>query len=520
MRDPAADLARAATAVAAHAKANGEAGEGWLEPVPLFADHVVPLPYPLDVLPPVMRNAVVAYQRFGQQPVAMVASSALASASLASQGLADVDRDGNLAGPSSLAFLIVGESGERKTACDRRMARAIRRWQAEKRSAMLADINATQTRYAAWEARRDGILGCVKRLSGSTEAKGEVKRRTLEADLARLDAERPHPLIEPELFQEDVTPEALAVGLARGWPSSSLWSDEGGLVVGSHAMSEDSALRFVTLINRLWDGGRFSRRRTARDSVTIEGRRLTVSIMMQPIVMARLIAAGDGVTRGTGTLARFLVSWPGTTIGTRAYRTGNTEAAELTCFDDRLSDLLALPLPIIDSPTMALAPQALRLAPAAFNLWRQFHDDVERELSAGGEYADLRDFGAKAAEQAARLACVIHVFEHGPNGAIGFDAMEAGAKLAVWYLHEARRMLGLVGRSSDLADAQALLHWLLEQPCPPTFGDVLRLGPYALRDRRRRDRAFAKLVEHELAREERDGKAARIAVNPALGRTL
>jgi hypothetical protein len=283
-------------------------------------------------------------------------------------------------------------------------------------------------------------------------------------------------------------------------------------------MGEDSALRYLALLNRLWDGNTFARRRTTRESVAIEGRRFTCSLMMQPLVMGRLLATGSGIARGIGSLARFLVCWPESTMGTRAYRPGDVEAPEIRAYDARLGELLAMPLPVVEgSATMELDPPKLRLDAAAFQVWREFHDDIERELAQRGEYAELRDFAAKAAEQAARLACVLHVFEHGPVGSIGVAHLEAGARLAAWHLHEARRVLGLVGQSGEAADATVLLDWLREQPEPPTAGDVLRLGPYRVRDKARRDQALAKLEEHQLARVERAGKATRVVLNPALG---
>jgi putative DNA primase/helicase len=204
-------------------------------------------------------------------------------------------------------------------------------------------------------------------------------------------------------------------------------------------------------------------------------------------------------------------------MGQRLYRPGDVEAPELTAFDARLTELLTTELPMADERTMALAPPTLRLDDAAFGVWRMFHDQVERELAAGGEYAEVRDFAAKGAEQAARLACVLHLFEHGPGGTIGAGCMEAGARVAAWHLHEARRVLGLVGHSGDLADAAVLLEWLREQPRPPTAGDILRLGPYRLRDKGRRDRALAKLAEHQLVGELKVGKATHIVLNPAIG---
>lgn len=494
----------------------GADGSDWPEPLALVAGHIASQPYPIEALPPPMRVAVEVYQRFGQQPMALVASSALACASLACQGLADVGRDRSLTGPSSLNFLIVGMSGERKTACDRRFSRALWKWQSDRRKEMAPAIGIAKSRLDAWTSRRDGMLSQIKKLSTSTKTSDENDRDALERELEQHDANKPHVPVAPDLFSEDASPEALAVSLAKGHPSSSLWSDEGGLVIGSHAMSEDASLRFLAMLNRLWDARPFERKRTTRESVVVEGRRLTVSLMVQPVVAAKLVAVGDGIARGTGNLARFLFAWPSSTMGARAYREGDDQHPTLVAWDTRLADLLRLPLPIEDEETMVLQPPVLRLVPAAFDIWRQLHDDVERELRAQGEFRDLCDFGAKTAEQAARIACVLHVFEYGPMGDIGADAMQSGAVLALWHLSEARRALSLVGHSGELADAQALLDWLMEQPTPPTAGDVLRLGPYALRDKARRDKALTKLVEHGLAREQREGKATRLALNPSL----
>jgi hypothetical protein len=79
----------------AYVGASGTASSGWPDPVPLFAEHEKPAPYPVDALPAAIRPAVESYQAFGQQPIEMVACSALAAASLACQGLANADRDGS-----------------------------------------------------------------------------------------------------------------------------------------------------------------------------------------------------------------------------------------------------------------------------------------------------------------------------------------------------------------------------------------------------------------------------------------
>jgi hypothetical protein len=489
-----------------------EAGDDWPDIVPLYVDDDRPAPYPLDALPPTMRAAVADYQRFGQQPVELVACSALAAVSLAAQGLADVSRDGNLTGPCSLSIITVAASGERKTAADKRMRRALSRWEDDKRSEMQPAIAAAERRLAIWEAERDGMLAKLKRLAGSTKADDRDDAEAIKADLVQHDFDRPKIPQPPRLFYEDATPERLASALAKGWPSASLWSDEGGLVIGSHAMSEDVALRFLALLNRLWDGNRFDRDRETRGCISIRGRRFTASLMMQPGALAKLTAAGGGVARAIGALARYLVAWPTSTVGTRLYREGNTDSPALTAFDARLRDLLDHALPLNDQGE--LQPPVLRLSREAFEVWRELHDTVEHELSARGEFGELPDFGAKLAEQAARVAGVLHLFVYGPEGEIGPETMNAGARLALWHLIEARRVLGLVGHNGETADAETLLGWLREQSESPTVRTAQQFGPSALRKRERLDPGIAKLTEHGLARVEQRGRAQVIALNP------
>lgn len=90
----------------------------WPFPTPLSATLASEMPYPINALPGVINQAVAAYQQYGQQPLPLVACSALANISLACQSLANVARDRYLTSPVSLFFLSVAASGERKSAAD------------------------------------------------------------------------------------------------------------------------------------------------------------------------------------------------------------------------------------------------------------------------------------------------------------------------------------------------------------------------------------------------------------------
>jgi hypothetical protein len=463
------------------------------DPEPLIAPDEEPRPYPLNALPPIMRAAVSAYRSFGQQPIPLVASSALSVAALATQGLSNVGRDNYLIGPISLDVIIVAGSGERKTSVDRRMRQSAQRWQQEFRNRHVAEVAEADSRVAAWQAEREGILSKIKSVSGAKPKSG-LSIAELKTVLAQLEANKPQRAIMPTLFYEDVTPEALAQEIATGWPSAALWSDESALVVGSHGMSDDSALRYFGLLNRFWDGNSFERFRTTAKSFTITGRRLTCSLMMQHVVLCRLIGAAGGAARGVGFLARFLLAWPHSTMGTRQYREADLGAPALVSWDAKIEQLMSLPLPA-DAKTMALDPPTIFLSDRARACWIEFHNDVEHELGRTGQFGEVADFAAKAAENAARIAGIFWNLERGPSGSINAETMEAAAAVASWHLHEARRIIGATKVPQAVADAVLLIEWMQK---PGSGGksrwqvsprDILHDGPLALRDKSRRDSA-------------------------------
>ena len=292
--------------------------EAWPDPEPLFEPTEAERAYPLDALPPIAAKAVAQYRTYGQQPLSLVGCSALATVSLAAQALADVARDRHLIGPTSLYLLSVAVSGERKTSADRTFNRPIRDWVRERLEALAPDVKGTRARIAAWRAERDGVLNKIKKAAGDENKAADLER--LKQSLAKLEAEPLREIILPELFHEDTNAPCLAVNLAEGWPSASIWSDESGLVVGGNGMNDDNLMGFIALLNRLWDGNDFTRSRLVAKSARIRGRRLTVNLMMQPVVLLRLLDARAGASRGMGWIARNLLAWPTSTIGSRPYR--------------------------------------------------------------------------------------------------------------------------------------------------------------------------------------------------------
>ena len=511
--------ARSAGGMAQHreaenAPAGDSEGNGWPDPHPL-AVTLEPEPYPLDALPDTIRAAVEEVAGFVKAPIAMVASSALAALSLASQAHADVSRDEILVGPTSLFMLTIAESGERKTQADKMFVRPIQDYQDAQAEAAKPLLKNHRAALGAWEAKRNGVKDQIRQL-----AKNNKPTASMESNLRDLEHDKPEAPRVPKLIREDATPEGLAKKLQQDWPSAGVVSNEAGIVFGAHGMGKDSVMRNLALLNKLWDGGRYqSDRGDEERSRDVRGARLTMGLMIQETTLRAFFAQSNGLARGTGFLARFLVAWPDSTMGTRFYTPPVSGSPALSEFNQRITDRLNQPVPIDDDGI--LTPPMFPLTPAAKTAWKDYHDEIEIKLSSGGELYDVRDVASKSADNAARLAGLFQYFESA-GGAIGEEAFEGASRIAAWHLAESRRFFGELALPVELADAGRLDTWLVayckrERTHLVGKNHARRHGP--LRDGSALDAAIRELASLDRVRLVKDGKRLTIHVNPALALT-
>lgn len=493
-----------------NAPAGDSESSGWPDPHPLAA-KVDPEPYPLDALPLPIRAAVEEVASFVKAPVPMVASSALAALSLAIQAHADAKRAEKLYGPVGLFLLTIADSGERKSTCDGFFTKPIRDYeeaQAEAAKPILKDHKAA---IEAWEAKRGGVKEKIRQL-----AKDNKPTAGMESALRDLEHDKPEPPRIPRLLYADATPEALAYGLAKQWPSGGVVSAEAGIVFGSHGMGKDSVMRNLGLLNQLWDGTSLTIDRRSTESFTVRGARLTVALQVQEPTLREFFTRSGALARGTGFLARFLVAWPESTQGQRPFTDPPANWPHLAAFHRRIAAILDQPAPIDEDG--ALTPPMLPLTPEAKAAWVEYHNAIESELASGGELYDVRDVASKSADNAARLAALFQMFE-GAGGAIGADAFEGASRITAWHLNEARRFFGELALPAELADAARLDSWLIEHCRKGRThfvgkNHVRQHGP--MRDGGRLDMAIRELAELDRLRLVKDDKRLTIQVNPGL----
>jgi putative DNA primase/helicase len=497
---------------AAEIPAMGTENDTWPELQDLNS-RLDPHDYPVQALPDAVRCAVQEVADFVKAPIPLIATSALAALSLAIQAHVDVERAPKLSGPTGLLLLAIADSGERKSTCDGFFTKPIRDYELQQQVVAKPVLAAYKSDHDAWEAKRNGLRDKIKALSKSGQPTA-----TKEQELRTLDRSEPKAPRVPRLIYGDATPEALTYALAKHWPSAGVISSEAGSVFGGHGMGSDSVMRNLAALNQLWDGAVLPVERRSSESFTVRGARLTMALQVQEATLRAFFANTKGLARGTGFLARLLVSWPASTQGTRKFKEAPANWPALATFHTRLTAILNSPVAIdFDG---ALTPAMLKLSPDAKVRWVAFHNAIEAQLSSGGELHDVRDVASKTADNAARLAALFHTF-NGSIGPIDLDAMESGCAIAAWHLWEARRFLGELAMPAELANPMRLEAWLLDY-CKrnhtdrvPTR-DIQQYGPGGLRDKATCTPALNELVELGRARIVMDGRKKLVQINPAL----
>jgi hypothetical protein len=464
----------------------------WPYPIPLTPILDPEILYPVDALPSLLKKAIVTYQHYGQQPIALIASSALANISLACQSLANVARDRYLVSPVSLYFIQVASSGERKSNVDNVFSKSAREWESSIREKLAPKINTALTLHNAWQMEQDGLLTQIKRAMISGKNTDLLKEN-----------------LYPTLYFEDATHEALAQHLANGWPSASLWSDEAGIIMSSHSM-QSNPTRFVALLNRTWDGKPFTVHRKTSANFILQNRRLTLNLMMQPRILHQMTSMAKDISRQSGFLARCLMAYPTSAMGNRFYKEPPASLDCLTEYNKQLIQCLNQSQQLSHAGCIDLP--ILTMSAAAKRLWIQFFNSTEAGLSDKGQWSGIKDFASKAAENVSRLAALFHLFE-GKIGEINALHTEQAIEIINWHLQEARRLLTTTSTTNMLTDATKLMNWMLDKGLRKTSArEIQRLSP--LRDREQRDNAIGILMEHHMLRFSKEGSKTLLELNP------
>lgn len=417
-----------------------------LDPLPHLAEEV-PAEFPFDALGPVLGKAARAIAEHVQAPDALAGGSVLAATAVAAQAHADVLTPHGRRVPLSLFIPTSAVSGDRKSAVDdeacspinkkkkdqaRKHARDLRAWQDDKRAAKPGDD-----------------VGSMPMQASITVSKG--------------------------------TPEGLH-DLLRNQSHIGLFSPEGAELLAGHGMQAERRTAGVAWLLKAWGAEALDDLTRGGGLSVLIGRRVSMHIMVQPVVLQTLMA--DPAAQGQGLIARCLIAAPRTLAGTRKFKKSAplSEHEDVRRYFDKLETLLTRdPMVHHEGDGFELLTRAIGMTPAAEALWIEAYDDVEVRQAPGSDLAGVTAWASKFGEHAARIAGVITMANTPDAEVIDDDTMLGAIQVADFYLSEHVRLMGQSVERLHLERLQTLLDFMHERRPRVPHADVLQIVTRSVR---------------------------------------
>lgn len=223
-----------------------------------------------------------------------------------------------------------------------------------------------------------------------------------------------------------------------------------------------------------------------------------------------------GISRQSGFLARSLISYPISSMGERQYKEPPESLSALEAFHARIIYCLEQSTNLTKDGCNNLP--ILNFSSNAKNLWVKFYNEIEAGLKSKSDWLDIQDFASKAAENAARLSALFHLFS-GKDGNIESESIEQAIEIIKWHLLETRGVLNLYEVDNQQNDAIKLIRWIKAKQLKqftPRF--LQQYSP--IRNKAKRDNAIELLAsKHYLQEVILDGVTT-LVINPNLFDTI
>lgn len=469
----------------------------WGELLPLVqANTALNSPYPIQALPPLARDAVIAIAEHVQAPIAMTAQCVIGAMSHIAQSHVNAPHPFNPQGePCSLYLLTEGQSGSRKSTSRNMADKAIIEHERKQYEQYRRELE-------QWKCGQAGLNKKDKEAYG---------------------AENPPPN-DPSTLYSDITLESIAGLFIDGiLQNASISSDEAGQFFGGHTMKADTRNQALGGYTKLFDDGYVERTRS-KSNLNGSGRahdvRVTFNLQGQREVLSD--ALKDPALRGQGFLPRFILTIPENLAGTRLqdaiYRSKNAN------HDHRLIAYWTRCEYLLDDCPGPQGGQELNngryvipMNDEAKEIDASFYNMFEELQGKGKRYEYLQAFASRASQLARRLATVFAYFE----GIQWIDAktLTGACEVVKHSLNEWAMYADIEVKAES--DAERLIKWLVRKCVEQKVSSIsktlaMKGAPSHLRKAKEFDPCINELIEFNYVRLVTINKSTYIELNPLL----
>lgn len=469
----------------------------WGELLPLQqAESVRSNHYPIDALPLLAKEAVLAISEHVQSPIAMTAQCVIGAMSHIAQAKVNApDRFKAHGEPCSLFLLTEGQSGSRKSTSKNLADRAILDFEKKQYEIYRADL----------EQWKSGQAGLPKK------------------DREAYCAENPPPN-DPSTIYSDFTLESITGLFIDGiLQNASISSDEAGQFFGGHTMKADTRNQALGGYTKLFDDGYVERTRS-KSNLNGSGRahdvRVTFNLQGQREVLDN--ALKDPVLRGQGFLPRFILTIPENLAGTRlqdaAYRNKNAyKDHRLIAYWTRCESLLDSCPQVQTGHELHNGRYVIPMNEEAIAIDIEFYNVIESLQRAGKRFEYLQAFASRASQLARRLATVFAYFEGLQQ--IDGKTLQGACEVVKHSLNEWAMYAEIEVKAESEAErlARKLIDKCLsEQTSRIAKTTAMQFAPSSMRKVKAFNRYLDELIAHNYARLVTVNRKQYIELNPLL----
>lgn len=362
------------------------------EPVVSYAALKLPA-FPLEALPPAIRNYVAEVSASVQVPPELPAMLALSAIGAAGCQSCVTQVGGTHVEPLNLWTATVMPPGSRKSSVVQAMVLPIEEYEREQGELVKKEIE------EATEQRKLDEVRMKQRREKAATSKGPSVPYD-PADLTEI------PII-PRFLVDDTTTQQLATLIAENG-AMAIFSAEGGIldiIAGRYSKDKGTDM---DLYLKGHAGESYRVDRKGRPPEYIPRVLLTMGLAVQPAVLTSLTSQPS--FQGRGLLARFLYSQPESLVGTRLYQNRPIDAGARARYCAVIRCLMGFRPPVAGEGKRDW--HNLRLTGDALDLWVKYANAIERRQAEGGDLAGVSEWASKLAGTVARIAGGFHLVEN------------------------------------------------------------------------------------------------------------
>lgn len=276
----------------------------WGTPTPLRPDGTNLLPFPVNALPPILREMASAIAETTSTDVAMAGTSILSAVSYCFSGVYRMSAKRDHTEPLVLDALTVAEPSFKKSPVISMVKLPYIQFAHDWNENNKQDIFKAQAERRILETK---LLALEKKEDVTADEIAELQTKISNIPASNF----------RRIVVDDITPESLVNQLEENGTLLMI-SDEAGML-GNFSGRYSNNIPNLDLLLKSWNGETYISDRVTRASIVLKKPYMSICLACQPYVFDSMIS--NTAFRGSGLIARFVYCFPISNIGSRHYDT-------------------------------------------------------------------------------------------------------------------------------------------------------------------------------------------------------